>query len=134
MEIRKHDHGNGVDHIPVTLGDYIRHGREDMGMSTRKLSQQLGMHPSYISRVEAGAFQHPSPEKLQRIATCLNLEYASLCALAGYGEPGGLPNYPAYLRLKFDMSDEDASRLVEYFDLLRTKHNITERPTNSEHP
>lgn len=125
--MRQHEHKNGSDHEPVTLGDYIRHAREERRLSARKLSTELQMHPSYISRVEAGIFRQPSPEKLQRIASHLGLDYSSLCALAGYSVPG-LPSFPAYLRIKYDMSDEDASRIVEYFELLRSHHNIVERP------
>jgi len=85
------------------------------------------MHPSYISRVEAEVFRQPSPEKLQRIAEYLELNYDDLCALAGYQAPG-LPDFLPYLRAKYDMNDEDARRLSEYFELLRTQHGITKRP------
>ena len=120
------------DIVSVTLGAYIRQAREKHNISARRLSADLHMHPSYISRVEAGNFKQPSPEKLQRIAERLGLDYSNLCALAGYQVPG-LPGLPAYLRLKYDMSDEDARRISEYFELLRRQHGIVEKHAPSEH-
>jgi len=115
---------------PVTLGEYIRQVREGREISARKLSEELHMHPSYISRVEAGVFRQPSPEKLQRIAEYLELDYDDLCALAGYQAPG-LPDFLPYLRAKYDMNDNDARRLSEYFELLRAQHGITKRPDST---
>jgi transcriptional regulator with XRE-family HTH domain len=124
MERREHKNGGG--HTPVTLGEYIRQEREKRNMSARRLSQALGMHESYISRVEDGRFKKPSPEKLSRIAKFFNLNYSTLCALAGYRIPG-LPGFPGYLRLKYDMSDEDVGRLTKYFELLKAHHGIVEK-------
>jgi transcriptional regulator with XRE-family HTH domain len=115
---------------PVTLGEYIRQVREGREMSARKLSEELHMHPSYISRVEAGNLKQPSPEKLQRIAEHLGLDYDDLCALAGYQAPG-LPDFLPYLRAKYDMNDDDARRLGEYFEFLRNQHGITKRSASA---
>ena len=114
----------------VTLGEYIREAREKRNMSARRLSEELHMHYSYISRIEAGKFKQPSPEKLQRIAEHLELNYGDLCALAGYQAPS-LPDFLPYLRAKYDMNDTDARRLSEYFELLRTQHGITKRPDST---
>lgn len=124
--MERREHKNCTGQTPVTLGEYIRQEREKRNMSARQLSTALRMHPSYISRVEAGLFKQPSPEKLHRIAEYLNLSYSNLCALAHYQVPG-LPGFPGYLRLKYDMSDEDARRLIEYFELLRAQHGIVEK-------
>jgi len=124
--------GNKNDNsaTPVTLGEYIREARENRNISARRLSAELHMHQSYISRVEAGVFRQPSPEKLQRIAEYLELDYDDLCALAGYQAPG-LPDFLPYLRAKYDMNDNDARRLSEYFELLRAQHGITKRPDST---
>ncbi len=114
------------DRPAVTLGETIRKARELGDMSARRLSADVHMHPSYIARLEAGTLKHPSPENLYRIATHLDLNYADLCALAGYEVPG-LPALPAYLRVKYDMTDEDVRRLTEYFELLKAQHGIVEK-------
>ncbi|MBX7268826.1 helix-turn-helix transcriptional regulator [Micromonospora sp. Llam7] len=116
--------------IPVTLGETIRQARERHGMSVRKLAEQLHMHQSYIYRVEQGLFKQPSPEKLQRIAKYLGLDYNDLCALAGYQAPE-LPAYLPYLRAKYDMTDEDARQLNAHFERLRQQRGIAERTNQS---
>lgn len=123
----KHDFANTA---PVTLGETIRQAREQRNISLRKLAEQLHMHQSYISRVEQGIFRQPSPEKLQRIAEYLDLDYNDLCALAGYQAPG-LPAFLPYLRAKYDMTDEDARRLSAHFERLRQQRGITEKTNQS---
>jgi transcriptional regulator with XRE-family HTH domain len=114
----------------VSLGEVIRHAREKNHISARRLSAELHMHQAYISRVEAGFFKHPSPEKLQRIAEHLDLDYNDLCALAGYQAPG-LPGFLPYLRAKYTMTDDDARILSDHFNQLRNQHGITERTTGT---
>ncbi len=128
--MKQHENKHEASTTPVTLGEYIREAREKHNISARRLSAELHMHQSYISRVEAGVFRQPSPEKLQRIAEYLELDYDDLCALAGYQAPG-LPDFLPYLRAKYDMNDNDARRLSEYFELLRAQHGITKRPDST---
>ncbi|MEU9685344.1 helix-turn-helix domain-containing protein [Amycolatopsis japonica] len=110
----------------VTLGQLVRQARRELGASIHQLSDALHMNPSYISRLEAGHFKQPSPEKLQRIAAYLNIEFADLCALAGYSVPA-MPAFAAYLRVKYEMSDRDARALTRHFEDLRDRHGITEK-------
>ena len=130
--MKQRENKKGVGTTRLTLGEYIRQARENHNISARRLSEELHMHHSYISRVEAGKFKQPSPEKLQRIAENLELDYDGLCALAGYQAPG-LPDFLPYLRAKYDMNDEDARRLGEYFEFLRNQHGITKRPDSASH-
>ncbi|MGW3993911.1 helix-turn-helix domain-containing protein [Amycolatopsis sp. NPDC004772] len=122
----KHDQNKQADDTPVTLGAHIRQARERQRITARKLSSDLHMHGSYISRVETGCFKQPSPETLQRIAEYLRLDFSDLCALAGYSLPG-LPAFAPYLRIRYDMSDSDARSLTEHFERLRQRHHITEK-------
>ncbi len=124
--MKQRENRNDASATAVTLGEYIREARENRNISARRLSEELHMHHSYISRVEAGKFKQPSPEKLQRIAEHLELDYGDLCALAGYQAPG-LPDFLPYLRAKYNMNDDDARRLGEYFEFLRDQHGITKR-------
>jgi transcriptional regulator with XRE-family HTH domain len=120
------DKNKDANKVPVTLGGYIRQARERQGMTARKLSSDLQLHGSYISRLETGYFRQPSPEILQRVANYLKIEFSDLCALAGYSVPG-LPAFAPYLRIRYEMSDSDAQSLAKHFEALRQHHNITER-------
>src|SRR5712691_10424966 len=112
---------------PITLGQVIRQARERRGISARQLAGELHMHHSYVTRLESGAFKQASPEKLQRIAAILELNYEDLFAIAGYPAPETLPSFIPYLRAKYHLSDQDLTRLGEYFTLLRAQHGITVR-------
>jgi transcriptional regulator with XRE-family HTH domain len=122
----EHDQNKQSDNMPVTLGARIRQARERQGITARKLSGDLRLHGSYISRIETGYFKQPSPETLQRIANYLQIDFSDLCALAGYSVPG-LPAFAPYLRIRYDMSDSDARSLAEHFEYLRQRHRITEK-------
>ncbi|MGH8902640.1 MAG: helix-turn-helix domain-containing protein [Egibacteraceae bacterium] len=120
-----------ADVVPASLGEFIRRAREKRNISVRRLAEELHMHHSYIARVEAGVFKQPPPEKLQRIAQCLELDYDDLCALAGYQAPG-LPALLPYLRAKYKMSDAHARYISECFDSFRDQHGITERTHDTD--
>lgn len=50
------DSSNTLPHADATsLGDLIRRHRGDQGWSLRRLAQESGLDPGYLSRVEQGA-------------------------------------------------------------------------------
>ena len=42
---------------PATLGEYLRAAREQAGLSQRQLASRVGIHNSYLARLENGATQ-----------------------------------------------------------------------------
>jgi len=119
----------------VTLGQYIRQERERCGLTLRVLARQIGMHYSYISRVESGDYKQPSPEILQRIAHALGVEYSDLFALTGYRIPEDLPDFVPYLRARYRQLPDDAIRkLDDYFARVKTKYRAgPDDPSASRH-
>lgn len=110
---------------PVNLGEYIRGQRLKHGMSLRQLAEKLQLDRSYISRLEAGHYKHPSPEVLQRIALVLEIDYQDLFAITGYTAPEGLPSFVPYLRAKYPyMDDATARQLDEYRLYIMRRHHI----------
>lgn len=114
-----------------SLGTAIRQARERHGLSVRQLAKQVRMHSSYISRLETGVLKYPSPEKLERIASALAMNYDDLYSLAGY-TPEGLPSFEPYLRTKYIIKDDDAKRLCDHFRRFCTNRGIDERKRESE--
>ena len=84
------------------LGRFIEKHRKQQGISQETLGEMAGLPGSTIFRIERGEFKAPSPEKLQRIAVALEVDFEDLFSLAGYATPEGLPGLPVYLREKFD--------------------------------
>lgn len=101
------------------LGRFIAKRRQERGLSQEKLGAIVGLPGSTIFRLERGEFKAPSPEKLQRLARALEVDFEDLFTLAGYATPE-LPGLPVFLRRKFDdLSDEEVERVERYVEKLR---------------
>lgn len=101
------------------LGGAIKRHRKAKGLSQERLGAAVGLPGSTIFRLERGEFKAPSPEKLQRIARTLEVEFEELFELAGYATPG-VPEVPVYLRRKFDdLSDDGLAKVERYIERIR---------------
>ena len=98
----------------------LRKAREEQGLSSRKLAELTGLHHSFLSKLEAGAYETVSPETLMTLAETLNLASADLFSLAGYRLPTSLPSFGPYLRTRYgeELSEADRSALTHLFDAL----------------
>jgi transcriptional regulator with XRE-family HTH domain len=106
------------------LGAFITRHRKAKGLTQPQLGDLVGLPDSTILRIERGEFKAPSPEKLQRIARALEIDFEDLFVLAGYATPEGLPGLPVYLREKYDdLSDEGVARVERYVEKLRKQHS-----------
>jgi transcriptional regulator with XRE-family HTH domain len=68
---------------PSTLGEYLRAERERAGISQRQLAGRVGIHNSYLARLENGETANPAADLLQRIAEVLEISSADLLAFIG---------------------------------------------------
>lgn len=120
-----------IDRLPepngAALGEYIRGQREALGISQRRLATRVGIHHSYLARMEAGDYAQPAPAVLHRIAEALDLDPEDLFALAGHVIPHELPSFAPYLRAKYDIPDQAARELADYFRYLSERYGIQER-------
>jgi transcriptional regulator with XRE-family HTH domain len=91
----------------VKLGEFIKAQRAALGVSQRQLAGRIGIHHSYLARLEAGDYAQPAPAVLHRLAEALDLEPEDLFALAGHTVPHELPSFAPYLRAKYDISDQE---------------------------
>jgi transcriptional regulator with XRE-family HTH domain len=98
---------------PSTLGEYLRAERERADISQRQLASRVGIHNSYLARLENGENDSPAAEVLQRIADVLEISSADLLAFIGVKPPGGLPELAPYLRAKYRMSDTAIREMAE---------------------
>jgi transcriptional regulator with XRE-family HTH domain len=103
------------------LGAAIKRHRKAKGLTQPALAEAIGVPPSTIYRLERGEFKLPKPEKLQRIARALDVEFEELFEVAGYEAPG-LPEVPVYLRRKFDdLSDDGLAKVERYIERVRNQ-------------
>jgi transcriptional regulator with XRE-family HTH domain len=68
------------------LGKYLSEQRKEKGMSIYKLSKESGVSHSYISQLERGVKEKPSPEILKKISTPLGISHNFLMQMAGHIE------------------------------------------------
>jgi transcriptional regulator with XRE-family HTH domain len=72
--------------VKVTLGQYLASIRNDRKMSLRQVEEASGKEVSnaYLSQLENGKIQQPSPTILNKLAEIYMIEYITLMELAGY--------------------------------------------------
>ncbi len=99
---------------PSTLGEYLRAERERVGMSQRQLANRVGIHNSYLARLENGETANPAADLLQRIADVLEVSSTDLLAFIGVKPPEGLPDLAPYLRAKYRMNDAAIREMAQH--------------------
>jgi transcriptional regulator with XRE-family HTH domain len=63
--------------IQILFGQNVRYTREKKGWSQDRLSEETGLHRTYISGVERGV-RNPTIEVVQKIAKALNANVPDL--------------------------------------------------------
>ena len=74
---------------PNRLGDYLKSVRRGLGLSLREVEAATGREISnaYLSQLETGKIQKPSPHTLYTLSIALALHYEDLMERAGYIAP-----------------------------------------------
>ena len=105
------------------LSARLRAARKDAGMSTHNLAARVGVHHSYIARIETGE-RRPSAEWLQKIALELNIDPSELLVHIGVKPSNILPRPREYFTRILGVSEEQADMmlgLVEYMQKQKEK-------------
>lgn len=100
----------------ASLAETIRRHRERAGFSQQGLAKEIGVPASTIFRLERAEVEAPDPDKLERIATALEIEPEEL--FAKYPAPEKLPDMAPYLRAKYGMSAEAVAEAEQFFSSL----------------
>lgn len=101
-----------------TLAGYLRTAREQAGMSQRQLAARVGIHHSYLARLESGDNDSPAAEVLQTIADVLEISSADLMVFIGVKPPEGLPDLAPYLRAKYHLDETAIREMAEHMQRL----------------
>lgn len=99
---------------PSTLAEYLRAERQRAGISQRQLASRVGIHNSYLARLENGETANPAADLLQRIADVLEISSTDLLAFIGVVPPTGLPGLAPYLRAKYHMDEAAIREMAEH--------------------
>jgi len=110
---------------PEDFGAYIKAVRESLGLTLRDVEERTDrvVKNGYLSQIEKGMINRPSPAILYQIAQVYQVSYQELLIRVGHRVPGegdssqpplGLP-----LDLVGDLTDEERKDLLEYVAYLR---------------
>jgi transcriptional regulator with XRE-family HTH domain len=109
-----------------TFGATVRKLREQQGISLRKFAEQVGISPTFVSKVERGDFAPPGEEKVRRMARLLGQDEDSFLALAGKVSsdlPEIVQDRPqlmaTFLRKAGKLSDESIQKLLKQMEKMQ---------------
>jgi HTH-type transcriptional regulator, competence development regulator len=114
---------------PAELGAYLKNLRDAAGLTLRDVEDKTGgvVKNGYLSQIENGAINRPSPGILYELAQVYGVSYRILLARAGHRVPEDevAPDQRAIadlpLRAFAELDAEDRQALVEYAAFLRQR-------------
>ena len=114
---------------PAEFGTYLKGLRDAAGLTLRDVEEQTGsvVKNGYLSQIEKGLINKPSPGILFELAEVLGVSYRALLIYAGHRVPEEqvTPDQRAIadlpLRAFADLDAEDRQALIEYAAFLRQR-------------
>jgi len=88
----------------ISLAQYLKQIRSDMGLSMHEVARRTNLTPSYISKMEGGAtFQTISTHGLTEFARCYNIPPSLILERAGFipESEDELPGLASFFYLNF---------------------------------
>jgi len=112
----------------IKLGEYLKKGRESKGLTLRAVEEATGISNAYLSQLEGGKIQQPSPIDLHKICILYGRQYALAMEYAGYPLPEGVqtstPQQRFLARLGHPTAEQE-EELVDYMEFLRSRKQKT---------
>ncbi len=96
------------------LAALVKSAREETGISQRACAAATGVQVSWLQRMELGQFDRPDASRMARLVGFLPIDPEKLLEISGDYIPNELPDPRAYLRTKFNATDEEISQFDEY--------------------
>jgi transcriptional regulator with XRE-family HTH domain len=110
------------------LAEELRRIRGIRGISLRKIQANTKISNAYLSQLETGKAENPSPAVLYKLAKVLEVPYESLMEAAGYLTPPEQKSSPSPKRLSgieaallsADLNPEEQKQVAAFVSFLRT--------------
>jgi len=106
------------------LGSFLREARNNAKLSQRDVEREAGVSNAYLSQLESGKVQEPSPRILHKLSEVYDVTYADLLLAAGYPLPETGRKRRTALRAtsRFGpITPDEETALKDYLDFLRSK-------------
>jgi len=105
------------------LGTLLATSRRQKNLTLREVEKVTGISNAYLSQLENGDVQEPSPVMLAKLADLYDVPYPTMLEYAGYRVPKSIDagvTSPFAARIGTVTEDEETA-LLEYLDFLRTR-------------
>jgi transcriptional regulator with XRE-family HTH domain len=105
------------------LGTLLAASRKRKNLSLRAVEKETGISNAYLSQLENGDVQEPSPIMLAKLADLYETPYSTMLEYAGYRVPKSAmsSSSQSFAARIGSVSDDEEEALLEYLDFLRTK-------------
>jgi transcriptional regulator with XRE-family HTH domain len=112
------------------LGELLADARKRRKLTLRAVQDEVGISNAYLSQLETGKVQSPSPVVLHKLSELYELSYAMVMEAAGYPLPKNIKTDEPGTRLvarigRVTPEEEDA--IVEYLRFIPSQRNRRER-------
>lgn len=111
------------------LGTLLRTARELKQLSLRGVERAIGISNAYLSQIESGKINQPSPSILHKLSELYELSYSEVMRLAGYPVPDENDEKETKFGLPPSLgsvTEEEEQALIEYLVFLRSRRSRKE--------
>jgi transcriptional regulator with XRE-family HTH domain len=114
----------------IRLGRLLADARKRKTLTLRAVQEAIGISNAYLSQLETGKVQSPSPIVLNKLSELYRISYATVMEEAGYPIPKVARESDSARRLAARVgqtSPEEEDALVEYLMFLRSRSQRRDR-------
>ncbi len=117
----------------LTLGEELRQIRGVHNWTLREVERLTGISNAYLSQLETGKVEKPSPNFLYKLAELYKISYEQLMEKAGYivrqrkGQTKNRSLIGAALATIDDLTPQEEEELVKYLEFIRSRSKRTNR-------
>ncbi len=131
MEKRKQD-------LNLMLGDFLRSARLARKLTLRAAEEATGISNAYLSQLESGKINQPSPNNLHKLSELYGVSYSVALECAGYPVPVSARDAARVGGSQFaarlgTTTPNEEEALLEYLDFLRSRRKTkNSKPDSNE--
>jgi transcriptional regulator with XRE-family HTH domain len=113
------------------LGQLLADARKRHKLTLRAVENAIGISNAYLSQLETGKIQSPSPVVLHKLSELYRLSYGTIMREAGYPMPKTVKTDESSSRIAArvgQITAEEEDAVVEYLRFLRSQRIRSGRP------
>jgi len=124
----------GTSTVKLALGQYLASIRADRRMTLRQVEQATNKEVSnaYLSQIENGKIQQPSPNFLHILAVIYGIDYGKLMEMAGHitpseGRSKGQRHGRVATFAEHNLTPDEEAALMDYLQFIRRKKRVNDQ-------